>query len=136
MPFTGKILLFLVFALAFTYYLKAQTFQFNCFQEALYPYVQTGDTNWLDADYAVIIDFEKKSVDIKNHPALNFQITRFNPLRVDKTGNTIVCNAIDNEGIRCNVELTLFRELSFHVATLVVRYSTLTHSYRLRNIKR
>jgi hypothetical protein len=84
----------------------------------------------------VTIDFEKKIVEVKNKPATNFELTDFNPLRTDKKGTTIVCRAIDNKGDVCNVELTLFREISFHIATLVVRYTTISYSYRLKNHRR
>ena len=130
-----KIWLLCSIFLTFLLYSKAQVYQFKCFQQATYAYVHTGDTNWVDTNYVVIFDFRKKTVDLYNKASMDYEINGFQPLRTDPKGNTIVCSAVDKEGNECTMELTLFRQVSFHVATLVVRYGDVIYSYRLKNAK-
>lgn len=110
----------------------AQVYRFNCFQHATYEYQHTGDTAWIDTSYSVTVDFEKKKVTLKNKGSMYFDITGYDPLRPEKNGNTIILNATDRKGAVCNLELTLFHQVSFHVATLVVRYPHIIFAYRLR----
>jgi len=125
-------LLVLFSSLFFTQKASAQKYQFNCFQHAAYSYEHKGDTNWVDTSYSLIVDFEKKKVYLRNKTAREYDIIRYSPLRKEVNGSTIVCQAVDNEGDMCSVELTLFNEVSFHVATLVVRYTTIIRAYRLQ----
>ncbi len=109
-----------------------QKYQFNCFQHAAYSYEHKGDTNWVDTSFNVTVDFEKKKVYLRNKAAREYDVIRYSPLRKEINGSTIICQAVDNKGDMCSVELTLFNEVSFHVATLVVRYTTIIRAYRLQ----
>lgn len=114
---------------------NGQIYKFNCFQQAAYTYNFTGDTVWTDTSYLVTIDFEKKKVTMRNKAAWFFDVTGYDPLRKEVNGNTIIINATDKQGNICNLELTLFHERSFHVATLVIRYPHIMYACRLRKPK-
>jgi hypothetical protein len=111
---------------------SGQVYKFRCFQQASYQYQHVGDTSWVDTSYAVVVDFEKKKVQLRNKANSTFDITNYQPLRNETNGNTIVTDAVDRKGNQCLVELTLFQRESFHIATLVVRYPHIIYSYRLR----
>jgi hypothetical protein len=113
----------------------AQIYRFTCFQHAAYEYVHTGDTAWVDTTYTIVLDFEKKKLNLRNKSSMSYNITNYQPLRTDKVGNTMICNAVDKYGNECHLELTMFFEISFHIATLVIRYPGNIYAYRLKRAR-
>lgn len=122
-----------ILATAIFFEAAAQRYLFKCFQQVRHQYEHVGDTLWVDTSFFMIVDFEKKKISLRNKASDQIQITAFRPLRTTENGNTIVGNALDKEGTRCDIELTLFRQRSFHIATLVVRYTTFAYAYRLKD---
>jgi len=130
----GKIL-FIIGGISAHCQIFAQDFSFNCFQYASYGYQHRGDTSWVHSDFLVDIDFGKKLVKFHNKEAFQYEILKSAPLVIEKDGNTLVFVAIDKTGDSCMLDLKLFREISYHIATLVVRYPAVMHSYRLQEPK-
>lgn len=125
------VLLLVIFSLtANGQFLKYRAFQ----SKTIYGNAKSASMLWNVSNSVVIIDAQKYT--IKVFGATNehdLMIVNSEGTKRIPEGNLMTFSAVDSEGNRCAVGLMLYDDLSDgHHATLIITYSNVTHTYRLK----
>lgn len=97
---------------------------------------ETTEVKWHDVNILVVVNSEKDQIRVFAKKEKTFDVVnRYDVTKTDNGDNKYSFTAVDESGIKCNIDLISFAEPdSYHIATLIVDYKNRTLTYRLKEI--
>jgi hypothetical protein len=107
--------------------------KYRAFQTSYYD-DEVEEIEWNEVDILVVFNTEKDLIRIFAKKEKNIDIINRQKEYVNKDGNNVYkYTGVDEDGIKCTIELIKYSGGNTHVATLIIRYQDVTLAYRLKN---